>query len=275
MTFTAIVTDPEGDPVTTGVVAFTVDGIPVDGSPVVVDPSGSATFSTTALAPGTSTVMATYAQNDTYLGSTAPLNHVVRPIAEANGPYAVAEGAGLTLDATGSTDGATFGWDLNGDDDFTDAAGAAPSLTWAQLEDLGIDDGPSSHTVTVRVTFDGGTADSDAELTVTNTAPATVLTGSLDATVAVPFTIKVGAADPSAADAAALFTYAVDWGDGSPVLSVDGPADPPVTHLYTSAGDYAASFTATDKDGGPGTDLGHHPGRGRAGRHSQSDGNDR
>ena len=99
-------------------------------------------------------------------------------------------------------------------------------------------------------------------LTVTNTAPDSVLIGDLTATVGVPFTIKVGADDPSSADMAALFTYTVNWGDGSPVLSVDGPADPPVTHTYTAPGDYAASFTATDKDGGRGAPTARHgPGR--------------
>jgi hypothetical protein len=72
-----------------------------------------------------------------------------------------------------------------------------------------------------------------------------------------PFTIKVGADDPSSADMAAQFTCTVDWGDGSPVLTVNGPADPPVTHTYASEGDFAATFTATDKDGGirPGTEV--------------------
>jgi len=50
----------------------------------------------------------------------------------------------------------------------------------------------------------------------------------------------------------AQFTYAVSWGDGAPVLTVDGPADPPVTHVYVAAGRYNATFTATDKDGGTG-----------------------
>jgi LPXTG-motif cell wall-anchored protein len=252
VTFTATVTDPSSAPVTTGSVTFTVDGIPITGGAVALNSSGIATFDTAALASGAHTVIATYAENDTYGTSTAMLNQVVRPVAAANGPYTVAEGSSLTLDAAGSTAGAIYAWDVNGDGDFTDATGSAPTLNWTQLEGLGVSDGPSTRTVTLRVTLDGGSADSDAELTVTNTAPASVLTGGLAATVGVPFTIKVGADDPSSADMAALFTYTVDWGDGSPVVSVVGPADPPVTHTYAAPGDYAASFTATDKDGGTG-----------------------
>ena len=47
----------------------------------------------------------------------------------------------------------------------------------------------------------------------------------------------------------------VDWGDGSQVLTVVGPADPPVTHTYAAAGTYTASLTSTDKDGGIGEAL--------------------
>ena len=81
------------------------------------------------------------------------------------------------------------------------------------------------------------------------------MTGALTATAGVPFTIKVGADDPSSADMAALFDYTVDWGDGSPVTTVSGPADPPVTHTYATAGTYTASLTSTDKDGGTGEPL--------------------
>ena len=194
--------------------------------------------------------------NTTYEESAGTTNHGVRPVADAGGPYTVAEGASLTLDGAGSTPGAIYGWDVDGDGDFDRCHRSDPDA------ELGPARGTRCQrragrlapvTIRLRVTLDGGfRATSDAELTVTNTAPASVLTGGLAATVGVPFTIKVGADDPSSADMAALFTYTVDWGDGSPVLSVDGPADPPVTHTYTAPGDYAASFTATDKDGGRG-----------------------
>ncbi len=164
-------------------------------------------------------------------------------------------GSSLALDGSGSTPGATYEWDLNADGDFTDATGLTPTLSWTQLEALGIDDGPSTHTVSVRVTHGAHQGTDTAILDVTNTAPDTVVTGALTATAGVPFTIKVGADDPSSADMAALFTYTVDWGDGSPIESVNGPADPPVTHTYAAPGTYSASLTSTDKDGGAGDPL--------------------
>jgi subtilisin-like proprotein convertase family protein len=254
VTFTATVTSSAG-PVATGTVTFS-DGGTALGAPVPVDASGQATFTTSTLTSGTHTILAEYGGDATSAPSSASLTQDVGLVADAGGPYTVAEGGSLTLDGSGSTPGATYGWDLDGDADFTDATGVSPTLTWADLQALGIDDGPATWSVAVQVTLGAVTATSATTLDVTNTAPTTVLTGALTANVGEPFTIEVGADDPSAADMAAGFTYTVDWGDGSPVLVVFGPADPPVTHTYTAAGSYAAAFTATDKDGGSGEPTG-------------------
>ncbi|HWS58636.1 MAG TPA: PKD domain-containing protein, partial [Actinotalea sp.] len=218
---------------------------------VSLNAAGTATLTTSALSVGTHPITATFSGTATVAASSGSLTQLVEPVADAGGPYLAAEGAGLTLDGSGSTPGATYAWDVNGDGDFTDATGLAPTLTWSDLEALGIDDGPASHTVVVQVTIDAQTSTSPATtLDVTNTAPEAVVTGSRAATVGQPFTVKVGAHDPSSADMAATFTYTVDWGDGSPVVTLTGPADPPVTHTYRTAGLFSASFTATDKDGG-------------------------
>lgn len=249
VTFTATV-QGNGAPLTAGTVSFLVDATEVGVDEV--DSSGEATFTTSALPAGSHQVVAHYEGSSNYAAAgSAPLTQVVRLVAEAGGPYTVAEGDPLALDGRDSSPGVDYAWDVNDDGTF-DADGARPSLTWAQLEALGIDDGPGVHTVRLRVTADGVSLDGTATLTVVNSGPATVLTGDLTATAGVPFTIKVGADDPSSADMAAMFTYTVDWGDGSPVETVVGPADPPVTHTYATPGSYDASFTATDKDGGTG-----------------------
>ena len=68
------------------------------------------------------------------------------PMAAAGGPYALDEGGSLTLDASASTDPdgdpLTYSWDVNGDGVYGDATGVNPTLTWAQFQALGIDDGP-------------------------------------------------------------------------------------------------------------------------------------
>ena len=247
VTFTATVT---GTPLAVGSVVFVVDG--AEFGVDELDGAGQATLTTSDLDAGSHQVVARYEGSPNHLGAeSAPLTQVIRVVADAGGPYTVAEGESVTLDGDDSSSGLTYSWDVDDDGTF-DVDGLGPTLTWAQLEALGINDGPGVHTVRLRVTAGAVSADATAVLTVVNTGPASVLTGDRIATVGVPFTIKVGADDPSSADMAAMFTYTVDWGDGSPTETVVGPADPPVTHTYTAAGSYDASFTATDKDGGTG-----------------------
>jgi hypothetical protein len=158
----------------------------------------------------------------------------------------------LELHAGGPSDDGDLSWDLDGDGAFDDATGADPTLTWSQLEDLGIDDGPADHTVVLQVSKNGRTATATARLEIKNTAPTTIIDGPRTATVGKTIKLKISADDPSVADAKADFTYTVDWGDGSPVQTVVGPADPPVEHVYAKAGTMTARFFATDKDGGAG-----------------------
>src|SRR5262249_18047662 len=69
----------------------------------------------------------------------------------AGGPYIINEGDTLSLSAsvTGA-DPNTVSWDFNGDGIFGDATGPNPTLTWTQLQGLGISDGPSSFEVRAR-----------------------------------------------------------------------------------------------------------------------------
>src|SRR5207253_710182 len=103
------------------------------------------------------------------------------PTASAGGPYSIAEGQSLTLNASASSDPdgdpLTYSWDINGDGAFGDAAGVAPTFTWAQLQALGIDNGPAAFNVTVRVDDgQGHVVDSTAvTLTLTDTAPTATL----------------------------------------------------------------------------------------------------
>ncbi|HVK43312.1 MAG TPA: Ig-like domain-containing protein, partial [Micropruina sp.] len=229
VTLTATLTF-NGSPVTSGTVVFT-SGATTLGS-VPVDVQGHARLITNTLPLGTTNVRAEFAATPDLLGSSDSLDVVIQPVAfDAGGPYTVAEGESLTLAGTGSAvPGISYSWDLNDDGDFGDATGLAPSITWTQLEALGIDDGLSSHQLRMRAVAGGVNQVVTADLTVTNTAPAAVVTGALTATVGTPFTVKVFADDPSSADLAAQFDYTVDWGDGAPVVTVSGPTDTSVTH---------------------------------------------
>src|SRR5262245_27348494 len=91
-------------------------------------------------------------------GNTSEFSGNRAPTASAGGPYAISEGQSFTLDASASADPdadpLTYLWDVNGDGVFGDATGVQPTLSSAQLELLGVNDGPHSFAVRVRVDDD-------------------------------------------------------------------------------------------------------------------------
>ena len=102
-------------------------------------------------------------------GGSGPLN------ADANGPYMIDEGESVTLDASGSTasPAATYEWDVDGDGDFDEGiTGETATVSWSNLQSLGIGDGPYTGDVSVRVTDPtggGGGVDPVPEMEPNNT----------------------------------------------------------------------------------------------------------
>lgn len=117
-------------------------------------------------------------------------------------------------------------------------------------------DGPGTRTVHGRILDkDGGYTDYTTTITINNTTPSTSVSGPADALVGqlVGFLL---AGDDSPADQAAGFTYSINWGDGSPLETVDpvvGTGDAVVRHAYATSGSYTVQVTATDKDGATST----------------------
>src|SRR5699024_10308683 len=161
-----------------------------------VSVTGGVAELSTALPAGVRTVTAVFTSTDGYATSQDEAEIDVTPLAAAGGPYQVAEGEALTLSADGSSPAATIGWDLDGDGVFTDATGAEVTLTWAELEALGIDDGPADHEIAVQAEADGLTVLASAPLEVTNTGPEVIIDGPSTAVAGEELTLKLSADDP-------------------------------------------------------------------------------
>lgn len=271
------VTSDGGDGLTRrGVVYVAGAGTPALGGSGVVevdaDPASTGAFTApaTGLLPGTTYTYRAFATNSigTSYGATKTFatatNHA--PAAAAGGPYSVAEGSGLALSAAGSSDAdgdaLTYAWDLDHDGQYDDATGAGPTLTAAQLDALGLADGPTSHTIGVRVGdgFDSTTA--TTTLDVTGVAPTATLSddGPVDEGSDAHVSFG-GASDPSTADTAAGFHYAYDldgdgtWdvGDGTYAKGVTATS---ATVPTTDDGTIAVHARIIDKNGDA-TDVTH------------------
>ena len=250
---TATVTSGAG-PVTGGTVTFTDDTTATTlAADVPVDAQGQATAHTSTLAVGSHQISAIYSGATGYVSSvSAPMTQVVDGVAHAGGPVSIDEGDDLTLDASASIAGptATFSWDVNGDGTFGDTTGVNPTLSWIELQTLGISNGTgTSTTVTVQINDGPAVLTAATTLTIDNVAPTATIDAPATATAGHPVTIKVGAVDPSRADMTGAFAYTVDWGDRTTPDTLTGPADAPVTHTFTTPGIYTITATTTDPDG--------------------------
>jgi Ca2+-binding RTX toxin-like protein len=183
----------------------------------------------------------------------------VTPEVSAGGPYRINEGSQLQLDASensvpGPGDGLSFRWDVDGDGDFDEqVTGESPTLTWADLVALGIDDGPDTRTVTVEVSGEGQMGTGTSTLTIANVAP--VITGwNLQPSPTVlgeDIRLTGVFADPGLAD---THTCIVDWGDGTApqpatVQQADGSGAFEATHTYAEPGGFNVTVTLVDDDG--------------------------
>ena len=204
------------------------------------DWSGSETITFTATDPGE------LSDSDAATFTVIPAN--TPPTANAGGPYSVDEGGSVPVNASGSDpegDPLTFAWDLDNDGTF-ETPGQSVTFLAAGL------DGPSSHTIAVQVTDDGGLSDTDqTTVEVLNVAPTAIfanISGAVNEgeTTTLAFSNQF---DPSAADAAASFWYSYDCTDDGTFEISDDSAASFVCH-YPDNGTFTARGRIKDKDGG-------------------------
>ncbi len=183
----------------------------------------------------------------------------------------ISEGEGVTLQAVVAGTPTSITWDLDGDGAFGDEAsfgtvnGAEITLTAAELESLGLDDGTADYSIGVQVAFGSGagglgvdTAVSTAALTVLNAAPSAQLgnstelpAGPVNEGESATVTIS-NQSDPSASDEAAGFTYSYDF-DNDGVFEIENTTDASVVvpgAFLNDAGTQTVRAVITDKDGG-------------------------
>ena len=208
---------------------------------------------------GTHTVTATYNGATGVATSSSSIVQVVDGVADAGGPYTIDEGGVLALDGSASIAGAgaIFSWDVNNDGTFGDATGATPTLTWAQLEALGITDStPTNPDVPIIITLqltDGPTFTATTELTILNVDP--TATFANDGPVAEGSTATVtfsGQSDPSADDLANL-TYSYDFDNDGIFEVIGSPSDSetvPARFLANGPATVTVLGRVADDDGG-------------------------
>ena len=141
------------------------------------------------------------------------------PVADAGGPYEIAEGSIGMVDASFSTDDdmiIAYHWDFDGDGHFDDAEGAIADFPVAGLEAI---DGPNTVEIAVRVTDSKGLTDTDvARVSIGNVAPtATLSPTNITITEGEPVVLSLlNQFDPSTSDSGAGFRYSYDFdGDGT------------------------------------------------------------
>jgi len=240
------------DPGTIDVHTVSVDFGDGTGNQIVTLPAGDRSFNLnhTFATEGTFTVSVTVADDD--LGSltdtfdvTVELN--TSPIAQAGGPYTVAEGSSIQLDASGTFDNEqpnatlAYEWDLDYDGITFNVhtTGIQPTVSFP--------DDFAARTIAVRVTDDGGLSDiGTTTLEVTNVVPTLTMSGTASVNEGSTYTLNLSASDPGADT---ITHWTINWGDGSPVQQVPGDASS-ITHVYV---DGTRSHTirawATDEDG--------------------------
>src|SRR5262249_22290980 len=151
----------------------------------------------------------------------------------------VNEGTTVQFDASGSRDldgdPLTFSWSFG---DGATGSGPPPPPAYA-------DDG--AFTPTVYVSDANALSTAPETQTVLSVAPTTTLSGPPDAVPGQPRTFTFSAAEISPTDQAAGFTYQITWGDGSTQTIQGGGSSVSVIHVFTVAGQYSVSATATDE----------------------------
>ncbi len=225
--------DPEGN----ALIAALLDG--PDHGILMFGNDGSFTYTPNANYSGPDS-FSYVASDGTVSSNVAFVSLTVNPVndpstVDAGGPYTVNEGGSVAVSATAQdidSGPLTFDWDLDDNGSF-ETAGQAVVFSAAGI------DGPSTRTITVRVTdSDNQTATDTASVAIANVAPTVTLFAPFNAMTGQLIPLGVDASDPGPD----TLTTTFNCGEGT--LIGDHQC------LFSQGGDYQVSVSVDDGDGG-------------------------
>ncbi len=165
------------------------------------------------------------------------------PVADANGPYNVAEGGSISLDGSGSTDAdgdpLTYEWDLDDDGMFDDATGVSPNFSAAGRN------GPDSQTIHLRV-HDGTeySGISTTTVSIDDVAPTIQSIGAAPPGIDEGQSVTVSGTFTDPALALETYTGSAIWSDGVSTPVTVGAGTFETDRMFPD--DHPATGTASD-----------------------------
>lgn len=189
----------------------------------------------------------------------------VAPTASLSNGGAVSEGSAGSVSFSSPSDPSTadttagfhYAYDFDNDGTFEVGDGTyagSGTATSATVPASFLADGPGTLIVRGRIIDkDDGFTDDTTTLAIANVVPTAAVSGPAEALTSQVSTFLLRATDASPSDQAVGFTYAVTWGDGSPVQTISpvvGTGDATARHAYAATGTYTIHVTATDQNGG-------------------------
>ncbi len=173
-------------------------------------------------------------------------------VSVVNPPPTFLEGAAVNLTSTVAdpVGTVTYAWTVTKDGN-NFATGSTADFTFTP-------DDNGTYAVSLTVSDDSGLqalTDTSLTLTVENVPPTAGVSGPTSGNLGQTLTFTLTATDPSPVDAAAGFTYNIDWNNDGVVdqtiaATANNGAGVSVDHAFTQPGPNTFSVTATDKDNG-------------------------
>jgi hypothetical protein len=244
--------DPNGDPLT---YAWDLDN---NGS--FETPGQNVSFSAAGRdGPSTQTVVLRVCDDENACATssaTVAINNAPPTIGSVTNSGPVDEGSPATIivtaaDPAGVLDPLSYAFDCDNNSVYEIGPQAGNTAQCAYP------DGPSSHTVNVRVTDGDGGEDLDSTTVVVNNVPPTVAAGFTSTSVncQTTATLTIDPGDAGVNDSP--WKVNIDWGDGSsePEISRTNLDSFTVTHVYALPATYNATVSVKDKDNATGSDL--------------------